>query len=243
MFLYVKMDFLKQTIKELTEIYNVELQKYNLLRHEHQEQLQQMKRQTWFNPELPPGSLFMEEVITPHLEKQLISLLFECSWSNELKRRVIHFGYKYQYNTHINNNNKHDSIPDWIPINEMEQLCGVPNGWFNQIIVNEYHPGQGITNHVDDPDLFEDIICTLSLGSSCVMELQPLGKSTRKEAKNLGVALVLTPRSLLKLSGESRYQWTHGIPRRQTDNLKNGQKKIHRGYRISITFRRLKNSL
>ena len=39
----------------------------------------------------------------------------------------------------------------------------------DQLIVNDYAPGQGIPAHVDAP-LFTDTIISISLGSSCVME-------------------------------------------------------------------------
>jgi alkylated DNA repair dioxygenase AlkB len=40
---------------------------------------------------------------------------------------------------------------------------------FDQLIINEYMPGQGINKHVDRIDIFENYICSLSLGSDCVM--------------------------------------------------------------------------
>lgn len=41
---------------------------------------------------------------------------------------------------------------------------------FNQLIINEYLPGQGINPHVDNPTLFSSPIVSVSLGSECVME-------------------------------------------------------------------------
>lgn len=46
---------------------------------------------------------------------------------------------------------------------------------------------------------------------------------------------VLAPRSLLVLSGEARFNWTHGIPARKSDVIDG--KKIARGRRVSLTFR------
>ncbi len=40
---------------------------------------------------------------------------------------------------------------------------------FDQLIVNEYQPGQGISPHIDNKTLFSDIIVSLSLGSNAVM--------------------------------------------------------------------------
>jgi alkylated DNA repair dioxygenase AlkB len=47
--------------------------------------------------------------------------------------------------------------------------------------------------------------------------------------------LLLSPRSLLVLSDEARYQWQHGIARRKSDRW-HGQR-IERGRRLSVTFR------
>lgn len=40
---------------------------------------------------------------------------------------------------------------------------------FNQLIINEYNPGQGINPHIDNPILFSSPIVSLSLGSDCIM--------------------------------------------------------------------------
>lgn len=46
---------------------------------------------------------------------------------------------------------------------------------------------------------------------------------------------LLEPRSLVVLSGESRYDWRYSIPQRKSD-MRGGAKLI-RGRRISLTFR------
>jgi len=48
----------------------------------------------------------------------------------------------------------------------------------------------------------------------------------------------MAPRSLLVLSAEARYQWTHAIARRKNDRWHGVL--IPRGRRLSITFRLLK---
>jgi alkylated DNA repair dioxygenase AlkB len=47
--------------------------------------------------------------------------------------------------------------------------------------------------------------------------------------------LYLQPHSLLILSGQARYEWTHAIPARQSDRIDGI--KIMRGRRVSLTFR------
>lgn len=108
-------------------------------------------------------------------------------------------------------------IPFWI-------FPAVPD----QVIVNEYEPGQGISAHIDCVPCFDGTIASLSLGSSCVMEF--LNARTRGKRE-----ILLDERSLIVLSGEARYDWTHAIPGRKSDMI-NGQK-MYRLRRASLTFR------
>lgn len=48
-------------------------------------------------------------------------------------------------------------------------------------------------------------------------------------------SLVLAPRSLLILSGEARYDWTHEIPARKSDVIEGMRQP--RARRVSLTFR------
>lgn len=95
------------------------------------------------------------------------------------------------------------------------------------MIVNEYEPGQGISPHIDNVDLFEDIIVSLSLGSECVMQFEH--KPTGRKVEHL-----LRRRSALLLHKEARYEWKHGIPSRKKDNG------VDRSTRYSLTLRKMK---
>ena len=98
----------------------------------------------------------------------------------------------------------------------------------DQLIVNEYEPGQGITAHVDCVPCFGPVVCSLTLGSQCVMELSAIkGGGTE--------SLLLERGSLLVLAGESRYHWRHAIPGRKSDQI--GEQVIQRSRRVSLTFR------
>ena len=80
----------------------------------------------------------------------------------------------------------------------------------DQIIINEYQSGQGISAHIDCVSCFEETIASLSLGSPCIMEFS----HTRTQQK---IPLLLEPRSLIILSGDARYHWQHALPVRKTD--------------------------
>jgi len=92
---------------------------------------------------------------------------------------------------------------------------------------------QGIPSHIDTHSVFEDTILSLSLGSACVMNF-------KKEDQKIDV--FLPARSLLIMTGEARYAWTHGICPRHSDIIKtkNGNTTQERGTRISFTFRKVR---
>jgi alkylated DNA repair dioxygenase AlkB len=110
------------------------------------------------------------------------------------------------------------------------QQAGLFDETPDQIIVNEYQPGQGISAHIDCVPCFADTIASLSLGSSCVMDFTH-SKTGDKSS------LLLEPRSLLVLTGDARYVWQHAIAGRKTDRH-NGQI-IQRARRVSLTFRKV----
>ena len=81
---------------------------------------------------------------------------------------------------------------------------------FDQCTVNEYQPGHGIASHVDTHSAFGSMLASLSLQARVVMTFVHAVSGERLD-------LVLPRRSLLVLSGEARYEWTHGIGSRTTD--------------------------
>lgn len=106
-----------------------------------------------------------------------------------------------------------------------------------QIILNRYMPGEGISPHVDLVNRFDDGIIGVSLGSGCVMDFE----QTNPGSENKHHALYLPPGGILILTGEARYEWTHGIARRTEDRIYSHVQRqgevLKRGLRLSITFR------
>ncbi|KAK7055178.1 hypothetical protein R3P38DRAFT_2845616 [Favolaschia claudopus] len=104
-----------------------------------------------------------------------------------------------------------------------------------QAILNLYQPGEGIVPHVDLLKRFGDGIVGVSFGSSCVMDFAPVETA----ADAAPVHLFLPERSIIVLSGDSRYAWTHGIDKRTSDLVADGAESrvVPRGVRLSITFR------
>merc|ERR550525_764024 len=79
---------------------------------------------------------------------------------------------------------------------------------FNQLILNEYAPSQGINPHTDKTHCFGPVIPGLSLFSSCVIEF-------REKLTGMEKSVLLIPRSLFVLTGPSRYEWSHGISKKK----------------------------
>lgn len=169
-----------------------------------------------------PGLTYIPDFITRDEESALIDNIDNQPWLADLKRRVQHYGYKYDYKARAVTDDAYlGALPEWIaPV--AQKLTFKPD----QAIVNEYLPGQGISAHVDCVPCFSDAIASLSLGSGAVMQF------TNGNEKQ---ELYLKPRSLIILSGEARYKWTHAIPARKSDVVDGF--KIERNRRVSLTFR------
>lgn len=175
------------------------------------------------------GLTYIRNFISVSEQNSLLEKIDSELWLTELKRRVQHYGYKYDYAKHqINNAMYIAPLPDWsLAVAKRLQQNYSPT-LPDQVIVNEYEPGQGIANHTDCKTCFKDTIISLSLGSPCVMDFT-------NPKKNLKKSLLLEPRSLIILKGEARYEWAHGIAKRKSDNFQ-GQI-FKRTRRISLTFR------
>ncbi|MEN7551691.1 alpha-ketoglutarate-dependent dioxygenase AlkB [Rapidithrix thailandica] len=162
----------------------------------------------------------------------LLKAIYDNEWMSELSRRVQHYGYKYDYRSRaIDMTMKGRPFPNWaILLTQRLKKDGYIKDLADQLIVNEYLSGQGIANHIDCEPCFGDTIASISLGSSCIMNF------VEKNSKNK-VELLLEPCSLLVLSGQARYKWTHGINKRLYDQYKS--EKLKRTTRVSLTFRKV----
>ena len=89
-----------------------------------------------------------------------------------------------------------------------------------QAIINLYQPGEGITPHIDLLGRYGDGIIGVSFNSSCVMRFDkaenPGGTQNDKD-KSSRWDLYLPERSIIVLSREARYNWSHGIDKKKRD--------------------------
>lgn len=120
------------------------------------------------------GLHYIPAFITKEEEQALIEAIDQSSWLTDLKRRVQHYGYKYDYKARAVTDDAYiGELPDWIvPIAKRLQEQGVFKTIPDQAIVNEYEPGQGISAHVDCIPCFGEMIASLTLGSGAIMQFQ-----------------------------------------------------------------------
>ncbi len=179
-----------------------------------------------------PSLVHKKNFLSKQEQAEILSQVDKQEWILDLKRRVQHYGYKYDYRRRsIDLSMSLGPLPDWLKsLQSFVSKVSDIKGDFDQVIVNEYLPGQGIAHHVDCEPCFGELIVTLSLGSSCIFELVNLKNKEKLE-------YFLEPGDLVSMSRESRYEWKHGIPARKSDNFRG--LKISRGRRVFITFRQV----
>ena len=137
---------------------------------------------------------------------------------------------------------------------------------FDQLIINSYRPGEGITPHVD-LETFEDGIAVVSFGGPAIMNFTPLPHPAAEpppphiaSPHTPGPAaataftvdhryqVLLSPGDLLLMHGEARWGFRHGIDQvhhevyyaaKSEMPVTKEDQMVVRSNRISITLRRL----
>ena len=205
----------------------------NLFSASHQQSTQQSPSRNQEAIAIIGGLRYVEHYIDEYQHDWLLNQIDGHQWLDDLKRRVQHYGFKYDYRARkVNRDMRIGELPEWLKrlgqqLHQDEHMPEVAD----QVIINEYQPGQGISNHIDCEPCFKDTIVSLSLGSDCIMNF------TNKFDKTKKIPVRLAPRSLVVLSSEARYAWLHGIAARKWDKW-DGQER-ERGRRVSLTFRKV----
>lgn len=179
-----------------------------------------------------PGLTYLPDFIDAQAEADLIRTIDAQPWITELRRRVQHYGYRYDYKARsVAPESYLGALPEWLSQYAGQlRVSGAFPALPDQVIVNEYRPGQGIAPHIDCVPCFTDTIASLSLGSPCVMEFTNIETQGK-------IPVLLETRSLVILSADARYRWQHSIAHRKTDRH-NGHA-LSRGRRLSLTFRKV----
>ena len=178
--------------------------------------------------------------VTPEEEAGLLEIIdANASWDQMARRRVQHYGKKFSYvKRTVDLESDATEIPSMMQTVLLDRVASassvssnpfVSSARFDQITVNEYAPGVGLSPHVDTHSAFGDTIISLSLHGGTVMVFR------RRDAQPR--AVYLPRRSLLIMSGEARWAWEHYIPHRKSDVLTNGKTVTRHGRRVSLTCR------
>ncbi|MEP0068745.1 alpha-ketoglutarate-dependent dioxygenase AlkB [Pyruvatibacter sp.] len=179
---------------------------------------------------LPAGAALISEFVSSAREAELLEWVDCQNWRDDLRRRVQHYGWVYDYRArHVSADAYLGPLPP--PLRAECGRLGASDMFDeqpSQIIVNEYEPGQGIAPHIDCVPCFGPVVASLSLGSPCEIVFGNRTSGAR-------LSCMLEPRSLLVLGGPARFEWTHTIPARKSDMVEGVR--TPRKRRVSLTYR------
>jgi alkylated DNA repair dioxygenase AlkB len=160
----------------------------------------------------PKGMRYQDELIPVDEEQALSSFIaalplkpFEFVGGFQGNRRVVSFGWRYDFNTH--KVQQADDMPS--ALRELREkaarFAGLAPDSFQQALVTEYAPGAGIEWHKDRA-VFGEVI-GISLLTPCNFRLR------RKVGANKWERISFTAqrRSAYLLGGVSRTEWDHSI--------------------------------
>jgi alkylated DNA repair dioxygenase AlkB len=178
-----------------------------------------------------PGLFLYPNFIDEAREIELLNEIDNRIWMVDYLRRLQYYGYRNELEK------PYDLIPFPIPmppliyrlsqeIVEDKILLYEPD----QVIINEYVPGEGIKPHKDRA-YYENQICGVNLGSGCIMRFV---KGMNEEVTDIEIPR----RSLYVMQDDARKKWKHGIPPRKKDIIEGIIQ--HRERRVSITYRKVK---
>src|SRR3954451_282592 len=126
------------------------------------------------NPEIP-GLSYHPEYIDVEQESKLVAAIDAEPWDTTWKRRRQPYGATYG-----KQNESQREIPAWARfLVDRFYAEGISERPFDQMLVNEYFPGQGIALH-KDYEPFDRTVVSLSLLSACVMEFHHVASGRRE---------------------------------------------------------------
>ena len=189
-----------------------------------------------------PGLAYVPDFLSEAEEERIVATIDQNDWIDDLKRRVQHYGWRYDYKARrVDPTMRLGPMPEWAQtIAQRLVQQGLVFQLPDQLIVNEYRGDQGISRHVDAKSSFADGIAMISLLESWEMVFRnQRGRGRRKET------LRLERRSATIMAKEARYQWSHEIPKRKTEPAVSSpgnekkRRRVKRGRRLSLTFRKV----
>jgi alkylated DNA repair dioxygenase AlkB len=161
---------------------------------------------------LPEGMRYQEGLISVEHEHSLVAFVaslplkpFEFVGGFQGNRRVVSFGWRYDFNT--GRMQQAPTIPaELVGLREAAAaFAGIPAARLKHVLVTEYAPGAGIGWHKDRP-VFDEVI-GISLLAPCRFRMRRKA-GTGWQRTSFTAQL----RSAYLLSGVARWEWEHSIP-------------------------------
>lgn len=179
-------------------------------------------------PALPDGFAYRPDFTSADEERELVATfaglpLREFEFQGYVgKRRVISFGWHYDFNTR--ELRRTEDMPAFLlQLRERAAaFAGLGPSALQHALITEYGPGAAIGWHKDKA-VFDEVV-GISLLSSCTFRFR-----RKLDGRWERASLTAEPRSAYLLRGPSRTEWEHSIP--AVDRL-----------RYSITFRNLRSA-
>ncbi|TRY68852.1 hypothetical protein TCAL_03215 [Tigriopus californicus] len=173
---------------------------------------------------IPELGFYIPEFITIQREKYLlheISKISKVKWQQLSNRRLLNFGTQSDPAKALLSPTP---IPKWLTdhIDDIMNLKAfTPENRPNNVLLNEYLPGQGIMPHFDG-DSYHPVITTISLGSHTVLNFYRDFDEDQSDNSLQGrrkFSLMVEPRSLLVLTQDLYSKYLHGIDEVTEDHL------------------------
>lgn len=166
---------------------------------------------------LPSGFVYRPDFLTSVEEAELIGYLEDLplhhsvgSAGYEAKRRVMHFGWSYDFNA--GKLIPGPALPFWLmpTARKIAKWLDIPASCVVEALVSEYPPTAAIGWHRDN-EMFDSIV-GISLSGWCRLRLRPIRtRFRRREAKDV-TGLDIEPRSAYLMQKDSRWNYQHSIP-------------------------------
>lgn len=162
-------------------------------------------------PALPEGFRYEPDIVPAAMQSDLLRQIPLMSLKPfdfhgfEGRRRVISYGWKYDFDTE--RVNRIDDIPPFLlPVRDIAAVfAGIEPDQLQQALVTEYAPGAPIGWH-RDKKVFGRVV-GISLLSPCTFRLRRRAGDIWQRA-----TVIAEPGSAYVLSGPARSEWEHSIP-------------------------------
>jgi len=162
-------------------------------------------------PALPPGFRYQPDIVPEDVQSDLLRELPQLSLKPfdfhgfEGKRRVISYGWKYDFDTQQVRRTE-DIPPFRLPARSIAAaFAGIESDQLQQALVTEYGPGAPIGWH-RDKNVFGRIVGISLLSAATFRLRRRFGDRWER------ISVIAEPGSAYMLSGPARSEWEHSIP-------------------------------